>query len=295
MAPYGLGKDWFNSHHEVWMDLFIKTGNGEESICCSADNKCRIKPNWGYTPISYGVTPNVLWEGKKTTMMLYTGGAPSLQFKGSFIHMIDIRFDDHELDRNSLTDEEVTTQQNLRNWRTEYVEGYITTNVRAASPRVVAWFHGAGNAYKDELASITCNIDATKCYDAMIMPVIEKINHSGGYTSGGQEVIITGKSLNATVADVKIADTACTVTSSTFYEIKCTTGSKVLGVDPALFPGQHGLRRKHWTDNSVTSANFGDYTVSFEELLTSFEIPYTGDHHRTFDRITGFFEAPVDG
>jgi hypothetical protein len=235
----------------------------------------------------------VLWEGKKTTTMIYTGGCPSLKLKGSFKHSIDIRFDDHEIER--FTDEEVTTQENLRNWRTEYIAGSITTNVRTASPRIVAWFHGAGNAYKDENASTTCNIDATKCYEAMIMPVIESIDKNSGYTSGGQEVTITGKSLNATNAEVMIADTACTVTSSSFYEIKCTTGSKVLGVDPAIFPGQHGLRRKHWTDNSVSATNFDSYTVSSEELLTSFEIPYTYDLHRTFDRITGFFEAPVNG
>ena len=170
--------------------------------------------------------------------------------------MVDIRFDDHELDRNSITDEEVSSQANLRNWSTEYIDGWITTNIRTTAPNIVAWFHGAGNAYKDELASITCNIDATKCYDAMIMPVIDKVDVSAGYTSGGQKVTVTGKSLNATNAVVMIDDVACEVTSSTFYEIKCTTGEKVAGVDPQVFPGQHGLRRKHYTSNSATSATF---------------------------------------
>jgi hypothetical protein len=37
MEPYGLAKDWFNSKHEITMILYIKTGNGEESVCCSSD------------------------------------------------------------------------------------------------------------------------------------------------------------------------------------------------------------------------------------------------------------------
>jgi hypothetical protein len=83
-----------------------------------------------------------------TTSMIYTAAAPTLQFSGTFIHMVDIRFDDHELDRNRFTDEEVSDQSNLRSWRTEYIQGVVTTNIRTDSPKVFTWFHGVGNAYK---------------------------------------------------------------------------------------------------------------------------------------------------
>jgi hypothetical protein len=44
----------------------------------------------------------------------------------------------------------------------------------------------------------------TKCYDVRIMPVIESIDLHAGYSTGGQEITITGKSLNATNPVVKI-------------------------------------------------------------------------------------------
>ena len=43
--------------------------------------------------------------------------------------------------------------------------------------------------------------------------------------------------------------------------------------------------------------NFQDHDdkIVSETLMTAFEIPYQNLWHRTFDRVTGFFEAPLDG
>jgi hypothetical protein len=81
--------------------------------------------------------------------------------------------------------------------------------------------HGAGNAYNLENSAKHCNFDNTDCYNVRVMPAISGISASGGYTSGGQELTITGTSLNGTAIAIEVDGTACTVTSSSIQEIKC--------------------------------------------------------------------------
>jgi hypothetical protein len=132
------------------------------------------------------------------------------------------------------------------------------------------------------------------------MPTVKTISKGTGYTTGGQTVLITGTSLNATTfaeAKVKIDDSDCKVLSNDYYSIECQTTAKVAGASQPLYPGQHGLRRTHWTKNSIDKNSFEANTdeIAWTELLTSAEIAYTYEQHYTFDKITGFFEAPVNG
>ena len=45
------------------------------------------------------------------------------------------------------------------------------------------------------------------------MPSITSINKHAGYTTGGQEIVVAGTSLNGTAVEVKIDGNDCAVTS----------------------------------------------------------------------------------
>ena len=69
---------------------------------------------------------------------------------GTFLHAVTPRIDDHEIDTNPFTDEEVTEQENLTTWTDNYVRGYVKTESATSEALVTAWFHGAGMAYDVE-------------------------------------------------------------------------------------------------------------------------------------------------
>jgi hypothetical protein len=55
--------------------------------------------------------------------------APSRQFDSSFLHMIDIKLDDIELNIQPFIDEEQDDADTLSKWNLNYVEGYVNTFV----------------------------------------------------------------------------------------------------------------------------------------------------------------------
>ena len=220
----GLPAEWFTGYHEIWFTLKLRNGIGEEILCCTEEEKCRIKANWFYTPIYYGMSPNVMFYNQKSTLLVDPREVPDLRLPGTFLHSVTPRIDDHELDTNPFTDEEVTEQENLAKNELNFVRGYVKTEAATSEARVTAWFHGSGYAYDVENASKTCLIDGTTCYDAKILPVIESIDKTTGLSTGGQEITMRGTSLNATTladAVVEVDGAPCTVTESEYYQLKC--------------------------------------------------------------------------
>ena len=125
------------------------------------------------------------------------------------------------------------------------------------------------------------------------MPAISGISASGGYTSGEQELTITGTSLNGTNIAIEVDGSPCTVKSSGIQEIKCVTSQKSVGSSGSTFVGQHGLRHKNYQDASLS--NYSSKSVNFEKLMTNFELAYTSEWEKSANKITGYFEPPVDG
>jgi len=180
------------------------------------------------------------------------------------------------------------------NWHTNYVHATIVNEVRNANAYLRPWMHGAGNAFKQKLSAINCNFENTDCYDVRIMPSITAINTNGGYTSGGQELIITGTSLNGT-ATVDVAGAACDVTEATFYQIKCTTNAGTVDAG-TYFAGEHGLRLTVY-DDSRDFDNYASTTADSPKLTTQYEIPYKngGGAYTAILKMSGYFQAPVTG
>ena len=163
-------------------------------------------------------------------MIVNPMGVGERSFSGSFLHLGDIRIDDVELNITPFTDEDGfgDDEQVLNDWYTNYIEGYVMNEVATTEANVVSWFHAAGNAYKNTDASRICTADGQDCYDTRVMPIVSNIDHSSGYTTGGQEINIEGKSLNMAEPVVTVDGVECTVTEYDFYNIKCVTGEREL-------------------------------------------------------------------
>ena len=247
MSVAGLPEDWFTAYYEAYFELKVDPGTGgQTSLTCGSANKCKIRPNWHQTPISTGLSPNVLYPGLKTVLMVNPMGVPDRKFKGTFLHKIDIKLDDTELNMTPFTDEEVSEEENLNSWRTNYVEGYVVNELANEDPVLTAWFHGAGNAYENKDRTRVCPVKGGECYTNKILPTVRDVSTSGGYTTGGQELVIEGTSLNSGAATVTVDGVECSITSQNFTAIVCTTGEKSLGVQEENVVGQHGQRREHW-------------------------------------------------
>ena len=92
----------------------------------------------------------------------------------------------------------------------------------------------------------------------------------------------------------------CSVTEYTFYNIKCITGEKVLGETEDYYVGQHGLRHEHFDIDEESYEysldSIDDHIGAGEmSLLTTAELAPSTTKTLTYDRITGYFKAPLDG
>jgi hypothetical protein len=111
-----------------------------------------------------------------------------------------------------------------------------------------------------------------------VHPVIDSLESSEGYTTGGQDLKIFGQFGLSGDAEVDVDGVKCDVTSRSDSEITCTTGAAVTSIQGPQ-PGQLGLIQK-------INGN--------EQLLTSFET-YVNQHHNKHIYTNGYFKAPATG
>ena len=80
--------------------------DNETVLKCERAAGCRIKPCWTFTPIWYELSPAVVYPGQHVTLIIDPKKAPRHQFDSTFIHMIDVKLDDHQIDMRKFMDEE---------------------------------------------------------------------------------------------------------------------------------------------------------------------------------------------
>jgi len=134
----------------------------------------------------------------------------------------------------------------------------------------------------------------TECYEAKTVPVIRSINAASGYTTGSQEIIISGYGFDNATLDIKADGIDCKPTAITKEEVKCTTGiSSKIGVDNVPQAGQHGVSRYHVNNGAVPDmSKLEDYT-GINIIAMDFEKQFsTGDNHGNLMR--AWFVAPAD-
>ena len=110
--------------------------------------------------------------------------------------------------------------------------------------------------------------------------------------------MIDGTSLNAAEPVVTVDGVACEVTEYSFYKITCITGEKE-SIDTAeYFVGQHGLRHEKF-DGDFYSDSWNNFENNIGygvmDLMTTLEIASTTTNEYTFDKMSGYFKAPLTG
>jgi hypothetical protein len=202
---------------------------------------------WSHTPMVYGLVPAVLYHGQLAGILVDPREAPNSKKAGDL--PVTIRLDGFLLDHEGFLDEDT----NLGNWRTQLVQGVVQTTTSNHNAELTAFFNGVGNALFNDGSARTCDITGTDCYYARTVPSITSINLSTGYTTGGQELIITGYSFDGdNLPQVTVGDATCDVKEYSATQIKCETGSTSLPSDP-YSAGSNGLY--HARFNGTAGAN----------------------------------------
>jgi len=72
---------------------------------------------------------------------------------------------------------------------------------------LMQWNSGAADVHP--VLSKTCSFDMTDCYTARVLPMIDTVSASSGYTSGGQILTVTGQGFEYGALDIKVAGETC--------------------------------------------------------------------------------------
>lgn len=117
-----------------------------------------------------------------------------------------------------------------------------------------------------------CNFAGDECWNVRVHPVIESIDATTGFTTGGQELVVRGFGLSG--ADEIVVDgQTCTVISSTDTTATCRTGKADRTSTTGYQPGQPGLK-----STTITPRN--EKTYPGESARTN------GDFPRTYGYLT---------
>jgi hypothetical protein len=197
----------------------------------------------------------------------------------------------------------------------------VQATTRNRSPEFTAHFHGVGYALWHDGAATTCDITGTDCYKARVVPSITSIDHSTGYTSGGQTITITGHALDGIATEtvpgvaVTVGGAPCTVKTVTDTQITCETTETTVPTDN-FYAGSNGLHHVRFNDtiaevmNSVGNDDLWQQYIACEGctegveyiedlgeeyIMTSLEIAEVSNYWQSRDIIRGYFVAPVDG
>ena len=126
-----------------------------------------------------------------------------------------------------------------------------------------------------------CDFTGTDCWYVKTHPMIESIDRSDGYTTGGQTLTINGWGLKGvTTEDVEVTvdGVACEVQSHGKEQIVCKTGAadaiSQAGVSQPGSPGLHQIIRDPEDSDTNTGWNTrtdGVHPIVETKLLTTFE------------------------
>jgi len=90
----------------------------------------------------------------------------------------------------------------------------------------------------------TCSYDNQTCYKIKTVPAIYEISAHSGYSTGGQNLTITGNGFNYGDPWVSVDGVNCTVTQQSKTQLDCTIeAASNVSTTNSSYVGQHGLRR----------------------------------------------------
>jgi hypothetical protein len=131
---------------------------------------------------------------------------------------INAKIDNAHIDfEDTGVDDETTFDAHARNM----VRGRVTDQpTNQSSTFSMMWETGKAGKQLNEMNY--CNYDQSECYEAKTVPVINGVSANTGYTSGGQNLTISGFGFEDSRIAVTVDGVACLVTQNEREQFSCT-------------------------------------------------------------------------
>ena len=270
----------FEGFDEINMTLEVTTTTMGETLACGNASNCAVKYSWGYTPVIHYVIPSIVYPGMTGVVAVNPKNAPN--YKKSTDLPIDLRIDGTALNLTTYHSASTLPKNSV-----SYVYGLVQTELRNATSDVSAFFRGAGYAINDTDTIQTCLYDGATCYRAKVLPTVTSVEPTFGYANGGQDITITGTSLDGDTVTVTVDGLPCEVKSTSLNEVVCTTTAKSIDPDaefPLSYIGSQGLTRYVFGNKGGWHSSWRDHMDDSDELQEkmihpaidmAFDGPYT--------------------
>ena len=277
--------------------FFVDVHNTDDGInvMCATKNNCRVRYHRSYTPSLYAVTPNQVCMDDYIQFHLNvkdthnTDGTPASAWP-----FREMRIGE------TLVDWEFTVNQDYRltRWGMDTLEAQVTEMSPQFNLKPNLLFY---TGYQHDEATVkTCNYAGDDCWKIRVHPKVESVSHDYGFTTGGQQLTISGQGFNGTNVSVSVDGVACEVQEAAYDQITCTTGVTENESLAGYQPGHHGL--EHFVLDGTDGFSFADLDNPGSKpqlghnVSTGFET-IEGDNvmNRFGRRMSGWFKAPTTG
>lgn len=174
-----------------------------------------------YTPVLKYLNPPVVYKDaltefhfnpKNIANLIKDVASDDLPFVNAKINGALVDFEDF-----------VNNTLKIQSWRPNMVRGRVTDQP-PAKDGVPQMLWETGNALFANTMK-TCTYDMSECYVAKTIPVIHKVSANDGYTTGGQNVTISGYGFDNATLDIQVAGQNCSPTFVSKEVIHCMTSS----------------------------------------------------------------------
>lgn len=149
-----------------------------------------------------------------------------------------------EYDDDSTSYNMIDESYRMENWRPDYVQGSIEEIYASASEEPILRFE---QGYPHHTTRVThSNFAGDDTWKVRVHPSIDGVDFSEGWTTGGQDLVISGWSLGSETSDVTVTvdGVACEIDfeTSTWENIYCSTGAADAVSSTETQPGSYGAK-----------------------------------------------------
>ena len=267
------------------------------TISCPESNeaKCRIQYRFRYTPLLHDVSPSNVYLDQQLSLRINPMASHYSTVIKSDADPVDfIKFSGTRCDSEDLFD---------NSWRmSSFTVGDLPTRSGDQHPgdSIPEVRFRTGNAYLRD-SSMHCNFAGDECWYVRTHPKIDSVSAASGYTTGGQEITISGWGMKGTTLDdieVLVDGVPCAVTANTLETITCVTGEAAqVSNDGVSQPGSPGL-----TQELLDGSGWPNWNQRFDGSVTPYDnvlqTAFENNYNRYYAMSTasrGWFKAPATG
>ena len=256
-----------NNQESIGFTLAVENAADDSIVECveGSEHKCKVQYRFRYTPLLFDISPSDVYHDQQLSLRINPLGANYESVIRADADPVDfIKFSGTRTDSEGLFDNETRLSS--------YTVGDLATRSGDQHPgeQIPEVRFRTGNAFLRE-TSRHCNFAGDDCWHVRTHPKIDGVSAGSGYTTGGQELTISGWGLKGTngVDDVEVLvdGVSCDVKSSTLETITCVTGEAAqVSNDGVSQPGSPGL-----TQERLDGSGWPTWAQRYDGSVTPYE------------------------